>query len=171
MQIVSICSGCIRRYDKLYDGVSALSLWDMADSDPDFPFPDYGGAEMSVLDACPTRSYGGLHSTVRSILGKMNIKVTEPVHTGTNGKCCGDSYYGRADKSAVLEKMRERAEEMPSEDVAVYCVSCIKAVSNGGKTPRYLPDLLFGEHTFAGECDPDKWHEAVEGFIKTAGRP
>ena len=39
---------------------------------------------------------------------------------------------------------------MPAEDVVVYCVSCAKAMFIGGKRPRYLVDLLFGEATVPG---------------------
>ncbi len=168
VQIISICSGCIRRYDSLYKDVSAVSLWELADKDPHFPFPDYGGMRLSVIDACPTRNYIDLHETIRSILSKMNIQINEAERTGTGAKCCGDSFYGRMEKSAILEKMRERAEEMPEENVAVYCVSCIKSVTNGGKSPKYLPDLLFGTETFSGECDPDLWHGELNKFIRNS---
>ena len=43
--------------------------------------------------------------------------------------------------------MRKRAEEMPVDDVVVYCVSCIKAMQIGGRQPRYMVDLLFGGST------------------------
>lgn len=36
---------------------------------------------------------------------------------------------------------------MPCEEVVVYCASCITSMSVGGKRPRYLLDLLFGEDT------------------------
>jgi len=166
-KIVCVCSGCVKRYDTLYDGVSAITLWELIDRDPDFRFPDYGGMRMAVLDACPTRQYSSMHRTVRSLLGKMNIEPVEPERTGTNGKCCGDSFYGVLPKEQVLEKMKERADEMPAQDVAVYCVSCVKAVANGGKTPRYLPDLLFGVQSPVGQCDPDEWHGQITDFIKT----
>lgn len=166
-KIVCLCSGCIRRYDSLYDYVSALSLWELIDTDDSFPFPDYSGYKMSVLDTCPTRKYENLHKSVRSLLNKMNIEVAEPERTGTNGKCCGDSFYGNIPKKDVLEKMKERADEMPANDVAVYCVSCVKSVSNGGKTPQYLPALLFSTQTVTGKCDPDAWHAQVDAFIGT----
>jgi len=47
----------------------------------------------------------------------------------------------------------------------VYCVSCIKALHIGGKQPRYLVDLLFGEKTGIGTWEPDAWHSEVQQFI------
>ena len=61
--------------------------------------------------------------------------------------------------------MQQRAAEMPADDVVVYCVSCIKAMHIGGKQPRYLADLLFGETTSAGTFEPDQWHAELDIFI------
>jgi len=49
--------------------------------------------------------------------------------------------------------------------VVVYCVSCVKAMAIGGKRPRYLVDLLFGEETVPGVHEPGAWHALLEGFI------
>lgn len=54
---------------------------------------------------------------------------------------------------------------MPAEDVVVYCVSCCKAMHIGGKTPRYLLDLLLGEPTLPGTFEPEEWHREVDEFI------
>jgi hypothetical protein len=56
---------------------------------------------------------------------------------------------------------------MPAENVVVYCVSCVKSVHNGGRTPRYLVDLLFGEATHPGTFDPDLWHAELEEYIRS----
>ena len=61
--------------------------------------------------------------------------------------------------------MKKRANEMPVDEVVVYCVSCCKSMHIGGKKPRYLIDLLFNEETFPGVYEPDKWHQAVDRFI------
>ncbi|HWR30737.1 MAG TPA: (Fe-S)-binding protein, partial [Negativicutes bacterium] len=79
--------------------------------------------------------------------------------------CCGDSFYGTLPVEQVKAQMKKRAAEMPCEDVVVYCVSCIKALHIGGKQPRYLVDLLFGEKTDIGTWEPDAWHNEVQQFI------
>ena len=43
--------------------------------------------------------------------------------------------------------MQNRATEMPCNDVVVYCSSCIMSMTQGGKQPRYILDLIFGEKT------------------------
>ena len=54
---------------------------------------------------------------------------------------------------------------MPCQDVAVYCVTCIKAMSFGGRTPRYILDLLFNEETVPGFYDTVQWSEELQTYI------
>jgi Fe-S oxidoreductase len=164
-RIINICPGCDRRYRELYEGISTISLWELLAERGDFPFPDYGGRAMSILDACPTRTEVRVQGAIRRLLERMNIRLLEPRHTRTKAACCGDSLYGTVPVEAVKAQMRKRALEMPCEDVVVYCVSCVKAMHIGGKVPRYLVDLLFGEATPIGTSEPDAWHGEIEAFI------
>ena len=121
---------------------------------------------MTILDACPTRREERVHNAVRILLKRMNINVVEPEKTRTNGTCCGDSFYGVLPVEQVKDLMKKRASEMPAEDVVVYCVSCSKSMYIGGRTPRYLVDLLFSEDTVHGTFEPEQWHGQLDEFIK-----
>lgn len=164
-QVINTCAGCDRRYRQLYEGISTISLWEVLAESKTFPFPDYQGKEMAILDACPTRDQERVHKAIRTLLKRMNIVLIEPEKTGTKGTCCGDSYYGILPVEEVKEQMKKRASEMPVEDVAVYCVSCCKSMHIGGRKPRYFMDLLFGEETVPGVFEPDQWHAQVDQFI------
>ena len=164
-QVINTCAGCDRRYRELYEGISTISLWEILSESETFPFPDYKGLEMTIHDACPTRNEDRVHIAVRKLLERMNVKVIEPPNTRTKAICCGDSIYGILPVEKVKEQMKRRSEEMPCKDVAVYCISCIKAMHIGGKRPRYIVDLLFGEPTEAGTFEPDEWHNELQRFI------
>ena len=164
-QVINTCAGCDRRYRELYEGISTISLWEVLAESNTFPFPNYNGVEMSIHDACPTRTEERVHSAIRKLLERMNIKIMEPKNTRTNSKCCGDSFHGTLSVELVKEQMKKRANEMPCDDVVVYCISCIKSMHIGGKKPRYIIDLLFGEETVIGEYEPDAWHEELVKFI------
>lgn len=164
-RLINVCPGCDRRFRKLYEGIGTVSLWELLVESADFPFPDYGGAAMAIQDACPTRDQAGVLDAVRTLLERMNIRVVEPRATRDRGTCCGDSAYGSVPVGKVKELMAKRAAEMPEENVVVYCVSCAKAMHNGGKRPRYLVDLLFGEETRPGGTDPDLWHADLDRYI------
>lgn len=164
--VINVCSGCNSRYETLYEGITTVSVWKLL-AESSFPFPDYKNADITVHDACPTRHKPDVHEAVRAILKKMNFNIVEAEQSGTSAFCCGDSFYTKLPKEAVIEQMKKRAGVMPASDVTVYCVSCIKSMANGGKTPRYIIDLLFEEETEPQETDPVLWHESLEKFIET----
>jgi len=164
-KVINICAGCDRRFRELYEGVSTISLWEVLSRSATFTFPDYNGRKMSILDACPTRTEERVHDAIRTLLERMNITLIEPEKTRTKGTCCGDSFYGAIPVSRVKEQMKKRADEMPCDNVVVYCVSCIKSLHIGGKKPRYIVDLLYGEDTDAGTYEPDEWHGQLQKYI------
>jgi len=165
-QVINTCAGCDKRYRELYAGVTTVSLWEALMSSESFPFPDYKGQKMTILDACPTRDQKRIHTAIRSLLTRMNIRIVEPAKTKMKGTCCGDSFYGVLELEQVNEQMTRRATEMPTDDVVVYCVSCCKAMQIGGKRPRYMVDLLVGEDTDRGISDLDEWHAQLDKFIE-----
>ncbi len=164
--IINVCAGCDRRFRDLYQGISTISLWEMLAESDGFPFPDFEQQQMSIIDACPTRDQDRVHEAIRTLLKRMNIDLIEPKNTRTKGTCCGDRFYGILPVDQVKEQMKKRASEMPMNDVVVYCVSCIKSMHIGGKQPRYLVDLLFGEETHPGIFEPDLWHAELDKFIE-----
>ncbi|MDU1322326.1 MAG: hypothetical protein E6931_12535 [Clostridium botulinum] len=79
--------------------------------------------------------------------------------------CCGDDFYPKLPIEKVHQKMKERADSMPCNEVCVYYVSCIKSMYIGGKTPRHLIDLLIGQTTEPQIWDTVKWHEQLQDYI------
>ena len=164
---INVCPGCDKRYGKDYKNVSTISLWEVLASSESFSFPDYKGVKMAIMDACPTRDNSAVQDAIRVLLMKMNINITEPEKTRSQSICCGDSFYGEIPVPKVKEQMVKRTSAMPANDVVVYCVSCIKSVYIGGKNPRYLPDLLFGEITLPKTYEPEAWHKELTDYIET----
>jgi len=164
-EVINVCPGCNKRYKQNYEDATTISLWEVLAESEFFPFPDYNRQEMSIIDACPTRKEICVHKAIRSLLKKMNIRLIEPTKTGTNGTCCGDSFYGTISIEKVKTQMKKRASEMPIDDVVVYCVSCSKSVYIGGKKPHYMVDLLFDEKTITKTYEPDEWHKKLDEYI------
>jgi len=164
-QVITTCPGCDKRYRTNYEDSSNTALWEILATSDFFPFPDYDGKEMSIIDACPTRDQVRVHDAVRAALNKMNIKLIEPMNTRTKSNCCGDSFWELIPTDDVKNQMIKRTSEMPVDDVVVYCVSCSKSVFIGGKKPHYLIDLLFSEETIPKILDPDLWHQELDEYI------
>lgn len=163
-QVINTCPGCDRRYRQLYEGITTVSLWEVLADSKTFPFPDYQGKEMAIHDACPTRDQERVHNAIRTLLGRMNIKVVEPDKTRTKSICCGSNLYGTIPVAQVKEQMNKRAAEMPADDVVVYCVSCCKSMQIGEKKPRYMVDLLLGSATVPKAIGLEEWRAEVERF-------
>lgn len=165
--VINVCPGCDRRYRQNYAEPSTVSLWEVLAEGTDFDFPDYHRRPMTIIDACPTRDQPRVHTAVRTLAQRMNITLVEPERTKEQGTCCGDTFFGALPIEEVLSRMTAKADTMPVDDVIVYCVSCSKSMFNGGKHPRYLIDLLFGEDTVPKTCDPMLWHQELDEFIAT----
>lgn len=162
--IITPCSTCDKRYKSLYKDCSTVYFLDVLAHSDSFPFPDYGGVEMSIQDTCSGRTDEKYLHAIRLLLERMNIRLVEAERSGKRGKCCGQVFYGKLPVEKVEEKMRERAQEMPCEDVVVYCSSCIQSMSVGGKRPRFIIDLLFGEPTEVEQPDIVLWNKRLLDF-------
>lgn len=162
--IVTPCSTCNNNYRKLHPEVSTSFLLHTLAQSPDFPFPDYGGAEMSIQDTCAGRTDPLYLESVRTLLRRMNITLVEAEKSGAKGRCCGQTLYGKVPIEKVESYMKQRAGEMPREDVVVYCASCIQSMATGGRRPRYIIDLLFGETTDTHGGDITAWNRRLMDF-------
>lgn len=163
--IINNCAGCDRRFRSLYEGIQTISLWEVLDSVKNLPLPDYTGLTVSVHDSCSFRPKPQVHEAVRNLLRKMNMQIVDSPYSGTNSICCGDSYYPRLPIEKVTELQKKRAAQMPCQDVVVYCVSCIKSMAIGGKTPHHLADLILKEKTEPQETRIDVYHHALNQYI------
>lgn len=161
--VVTPCPTCVERYTKNPDCTAVCFLNDLADDDS-FPFPDYGGAEMSIQDTCAARKQPEVLDAVRRLLQRMNIRLVEPEFTGRRARCCGQVFYGKLSEDKVEANMKKRAFEMPCQDVVVYCSSCIMSMTVGGRRPRFILDLLFGESTEMNNITPVKWNNTLADF-------
>ncbi|MCE5188732.1 MAG: (Fe-S)-binding protein [Eubacteriales bacterium] len=164
--IINNCAGCDRRFRSLYEGVQTISVWEVLDAIPALPLPTYDGLRLSVHDSCSFRKKPQVHAAVRSLLDKMHIEVTESECSGTKSICCGDNFYPHVSAEEVNAFQKKRAAQMPCQDVAVYCVSCIKSMAIGGKTPHHLMDLVLGLPTEPRETRVDVYHKELDDYIE-----
>jgi Fe-S oxidoreductase len=164
--IINNCAGCDRRFRSLYEGINTISFWEVIDSIAGLKLPDYSGTKMSVHDSCGYRHKPQVHNAIRSLLRKMKIEVVEAEFHGTESICCGDNFYGYVPNEDVQERIKSRAEQFPCKDVVVYCIGCERAMGEAGKTPHYLPDLLFGKESEQKYDLLDEYHHKLETYIK-----
>ena len=163
--IINNCAGCDRRFRSLYAGVNTISYWEVIDDIDGLELPDHSGLTVSVHDSCGYRHKPQVHRAVRSLLRKMHIEIVEAEFSGTESVCCGDNFYGAVSNERVEQRIQMRADQFPCDNVVVYCIGCVRAMTAGGKTAHYLPDLLFSRN---GEQMPDtldEYHTKLSEYI------
>ncbi|MDR0454166.1 MAG: (Fe-S)-binding protein [Deferribacteraceae bacterium] len=166
--IINVCPGCDWRFSRLYEGIGTITLWEYL-ADKDIPLPDYGGRVMAVHDSCSVRGKETVYDAVRTLLRRMNITVAETECNRAKSICCGSSMYKKVSKEELKMISRKRTESMPAEETAVYCVSCMKYLHNGGGgKARHIIDLLFGEESAPEPSDPEVWQTKISEYIKKA---
>lgn len=163
--IINNCAGCDRRFRSLYEGIRTISYWEVIDGIEGLALPDHSGLTVSVHDSCGFRHKPQVHRAVRSLLRKMNIEIVEAEFSGTESICCGDNFYGYVPDQQVEARIQMRADQMPCDDVVVYCIGCVRAMAAGGKRPRYLPDLLLGRDTAPMPDTLEEYHSKLAGYI------
>jgi Fe-S oxidoreductase len=163
--IINVCAGCDKRFSTLYKGVTTISIYEILDKLDTFPYPNHNGLTMSLHDPCPIRQKPQVHQSVRNLLKKMNIEIIETKYNSSRSICCGDNFYPTLPIDKIHAFMKKRADSMPHQQVCVYCVSCIKSLHIGGKTPRYLIDLLFNQPTAPQTTDTVDWHNQLQQYI------
>lgn len=165
-RIFTPCVTCAQQYASNYSGIEVVFILQLIAESDDFPFPDYHGVTMTIQDTCSARTAPEHLAIVRRLLKKMNISVVEPLKSGAHAKCCGQKLYNKLPIDKVESYMKTRADEMPCEDVVVYCASCIMSMSVGCKRPRYLLDLLFNEPTELWTEGAECWNQLLNDFRK-----
>lgn len=86
--------------------------------------------------------------------------------SATESVCYGDNFYGSVPNDQVEQRIQMRADQFPCEDVVVYCISCIRAMTAGGKTAYYLPNLLLDRTAESMPDTLDEYHEKLMGYIE-----
>ena len=163
--IINCCAGCDRRFRSLYAGVNTVTLWEVLAGIENLPLPRYEGLILSVQDSCSYRRKPQVHAAVRALLRRMGIAVEDARQSGGQSICCGDHFFRRVSNERAIAFQHMRAAQMPCQQVAAYCVSCVKSLAVGDKTPRHMADLVLGQPTEVGVTDPDIYHAALDKWI------
>ncbi len=141
-------------------------LWQVIDSDPEFPFPDLGGERMTVQDCWIAFEKRPVQDAVRSLMRKMNIEIAELAENHEKTKFCGVNLLRPCTESNAALVHRRYVEQFPhmftpmpeeeqrehfrrhcaqieTDKVVCYCKYCTDAVNMGGKQGIHLLELLF----------------------------
>lgn len=164
--VISVCHNCTNIVEEWRAGAKAVSLWEVIDRDPSFPFPDYSGLEVTVQDCWRVRERREEQDAVRSLLRKMNIKYVEADKNHEETDFCGSTLYREqpaknpkfAPKHYVQQAQGKFVSHTPEEQIAImqdyckqyrtdmvvcYCHYCLEGLLQGNVDGRHIAGLLF----------------------------
>lgn len=162
----SLCHNCTNIIEEHYNNVKVHSLWELIDSDLNFPFPDYSGMCVTIQDCWRSRERTEEQTAVRNLLRKMNIEYIEANQHHEQTDFCGSSLYRpQVQRNAVFapkhyveqaegkflphteeeqkQIMQEYCKQYKTETVVCYCHYCLEGLQLGGADGRHLAFLLF----------------------------
>lgn len=161
---IYFCQACRETVEKkMGNAMKTENLFVYLDRDPGFPFPSYRGLEVNVQDCWRDREHPEIFSAVRSILGKMGVRVEELPENREKSRFCGDlhmeprkpenvellkqypnTHIYEMPPEAVKQLMREQVETYTCPLTVCYCNRCVKGVAAGGGKGVHLLELVTG---------------------------
>lgn len=164
--VYSLCHNCNNIIEEMHPGVQVYSLWELLDSDEQFPLPDFCGKRMILQDCWRAKDRKGEQDAVRSLLGKMHVEIIEPEENRDRTQFCGASLYRAqpprnpklAPKHYVCEAVGKFVPHTPEEQrkimenycrkfgterVVCYCHYCLEGLKMGGVDAVHLAQILF----------------------------
>lgn len=166
---IIVCNNCAAIIEENTD-TEIQFLWQVIDQDPDFPFPDYHGEEMTIQDCWIAFEKRDVQDTVRSLMKKMNITIVELEENYDKTKFCGVNLLSPCTESNAqlvhkryveqfphmftpmepdeqIAHFHEHCEQVETDKVVCYCKFCTDGINMGGKQGLHLIELLFPTET------------------------
>lgn len=166
--VYSLCHNCNNIIEEMRPNVRVHSLWELLDTDNNFPFPNYHGMKVTVQDCWRSRNRREEQDAVRSLLVKMNIEYVETNDNHANTEFCGVSLYRpqppRNPKLApkhyvddaagkfvphTLEEQKQIMEcycsQYTTEKVICYCHYCLEGLKMANIDGHHIAELLFAK--------------------------
>jgi len=165
---VVVCNNCAAILEESSQAGAISFVWELIDRDPDFPFPDYGGEEITVQDCWLSVERRSVQDTVRSLLRKMHLQPVEQADNYERTRFCGVNLLSPCNpsnaklaprryeggRSPMFRPMspaeqesffRRHCADITTRRVACYCKFCTEGIRTGGKAGVHLLELLFPE--------------------------
>jgi hypothetical protein len=169
---IIICFTCFAACEQFSNAGKTISVWEIIDSDNDFPFPNYNGEKITVQDCWRAVGRDNIHNAVRSLLKKMNVEPVELNENRSKSRFCGSmSAYmqqsvqntGNPLRAGRLEErgtgrtgifkehseedrinfIKKHTEQFTTDRVVSYCIHCDDGIKIGDKKSVSLLNLIF----------------------------
>ena len=142
-EIVVACPACLNLFNEAEVPFHVTTIYELlADSElPSAP----GAAPVSIHDSCLTRDAVELQGSVRTVLDRIGVPVTEVAHRGRTALCCGDCGGVKFIDSPLSDSwMNLRLAEVEEDVLVTYCAACQATLARRKHTVHLLDIVLDG---------------------------
>ncbi len=157
-ELIVACSTCHRMFRDHRPEVPVQSIWETLEK-VGLPGNRAAGSiqgTLAIHDPCTTRDMPGIQATVRRLLGRLGVAVSELPLSRETTECCG---FGGLMQNANPDMAREvvqRRGALSPDDFVAYCAMCRDSLAAGGKRTLHLLDLIFPEPRTPDPADRPK---------------
>lgn len=145
-RIYTACPNCTLQLRELGD-FEIIPIWSVLAACLERSDVETAEGKFVWHDPCPTRNDPAQQEGARKLLAISGCDYTEPEHTGSKTRCCGNFHMMRAEdpeKSALIRA--KRLEDLGSRRIILSsCEGCLNAFRSEGRETCHLLELLFGK--------------------------
>ena len=155
-KVIVACPNCYKIFSTYGGVISAQTAYEYL-SENDLPDTENSAGPVTVHDPCVLRFEEKIHSSVRDLLSRKGLTITEMPHSRKKTLCCGEGGSVGFLSPRLSKKWGTlRKKESDGKRIITYCAGC--ANSLGKLTPTsHLLDLLFEpEATMTGRAKVSK---------------
>ena len=149
-RIYTACPNCTLQLRQLEE-FEIIPVWQVLAVSLDKSDMETPAGSFVWHDPCPTRCDMAQQAGVRKLLDISGCDWTEPKHTGSHTRCCGNFHMLRTtnpEKSAAMRT--RRLEELGEGTILSSCEGCLDTFRHEGRDTCHLLELLFGRSRFRG---------------------
>jgi NADPH-dependent glutamate synthase beta subunit-like oxidoreductase len=143
--VITACSSCYRMFKDHAAAMPVESLWTVLDR-VGLP-PSVAPANSTVVaihDPCTTRNDTDIQDSVRHLLGKLGVQVSELKDNRSLTTCCGYGGLMSLANPEIADKVVNRRIQESEADYLTYCAMCRDNFAAKGKRTFHLLDLILG---------------------------
>ncbi len=145
-ELILACSSCYALFKTQLPEARLVSLWQLFDLNG-LPHTDIltGSGMLAIHDPCTSRHESQVQASVRSIVRKLGLEISELPLSRDKTECCGFGglmYFANRD---LADKVVERRISETNTDLLTYCAVCCDHFRSGGKPNWHLLDLIFSQ--------------------------
>ena len=163
--MVNNCTLCDIILREMYPDNKIISTYEYVLNDPNFPWIDHHGQEITIQDCLRTKDNKAMLDAIRECLKKMNFKIIELDENYEKTNFDGvwiynkpmqicldlapkainkimDNYYEELDEYQQTKRMEQHIQQYPSDLVLTYCNGCERGLKRGGISPVHLVELI-----------------------------